>query len=193
VNLKSVVIGAAALAVVGFALYLFIQVRATPAQAQATQVTKRPPEPVHAPTPTPTPAPEPARAPTKPKLEGLPKTPAEVTELYKRPVLGREVDGPPAPTPADDTRAGLKLDNMMELANKSYDSQNFDDAIAIAQKVLAKDPNNVRMLRIVVSANCIQGDSVVAQQAYEKLPAADREQMRARCDRYGVSFKEPSQ
>jgi hypothetical protein len=192
VSLKSVVIAAAGAGVLAFAVYLFIQVRATPAQARATQVTNRPAPPAHeTPPPPATPAP-----PTKPKnkLAGLPTTPAEVTELYsKRPQLGREVDGPPAPTPPDDMKAGMKLDNMMELANKAYDGQNFDDATAIAQKVLAKDPNNVRMLRIVVSANCIQGDSVIAQQAYEKLPAADREQMRTRCDRYGVSFKEPSQ
>lgn len=191
-NLKSVVIAVAGASVLAFAVYLFIQVRSTPAQARATQVTNRPTPPAHETPPPPT-TPEP---PTKPKnkLAGLPTTPAEVTELYnKHPQLGREVDGPPAPTPTDDVKAGMKLDNMMELANKAYDGQNFDDATAIAQKVLAKDPNNVRMLRIVVSANCIQGDSVIAQQAYEKLPAADREQMRTRCDRYGVSFKEPSQ
>ncbi len=191
-NPKSLVIAAAGAGVLAFAVYLFIQVRATPAQARATEVTHRP-APTHEapPTPTPTPIPTP---PTKAKLAGLPSTPSEVTELYKKhPQLGREVDGPPALTPPDDLKAELKLDNMMELANKAYDNQNFDDATAIAQKVLSKDPNNVRMLRIIVSANCIQGDSVIAQQAYEKLPAADREQMRTRCDRYGVSFKEPSQ
>lgn len=187
-NLKSVVIAAAGAGVLAFAVYLFIQVRATPAQARATQVTNRPAAPAHE-SPTPTPP------PTKPKkVAGLPTTTPEVTEpLNKHPQIGREVDGPPPPTQTDDMKAGLKLDNMMELANKAYDGQNFDEATAIAQKVLSKDPNNVRMLRIVVSANCIQGDSVVAQQAYEKLPAADREQMRTRCDRYGVSFKEPSQ
>jgi hypothetical protein len=191
VNLKSVVIAVASVGVLAFAVYLFIQVRSTPAQARATQVTNRPAAPAHE---SPPPAPTPPPTKPKAKLAGLPTTPAEVTELYnKHPQPGREVNGPPALTQTDDLKAGLKLDNMMELANKAYDGQNFEDATAIAQKVLAKDPNNVRMLRIVVSANCIQGDSVIAQQAYEKLPAADREQMRTRCDRYGVSFKEPSQ
>jgi hypothetical protein len=47
------------------------------------------------------------------------------------------------------------------------------------------------MLRIIVSAHCIQGDSGVAQQHYERLPQFDREQMKTRCDRYGVVFKDP--
>ena len=93
--------------------------------------------------------------------------------------------------PADEQRANPKLDSMMELANKAYDSQDFDQAIAIAGKVLSKDPANVRMLRIMVSANCIGGDSAVAQQYYSKLPpGADREQMKARCDRYQVSLRD---
>jgi hypothetical protein len=191
VNLKSAVIAAATIAVAGFALYLFIQVRATPARANATQVTERPTphrEPPH-PTPTPTPTPPP---PPVPKDKVL-RDPNGSGQWWKSPQLGREVDGPPPPTQVDDVKAGLKQDNLMELANKAYDGQDFEQATAIAQKVLSKDPNNVRMLRIVVSSNCIQGDSIVAQQAYEKLPKADREQMQTRCDRYGVTFKEPAQ
>jgi hypothetical protein len=192
VNLKSAVITAATIAVVAFALYLFFQVRATPARANATQVTQRAPAPRREPT-------EPARpsAPTPPpKVMVKPKLlqdPNGSGAWWKSPQLGREVDGPPPPTQVDDVKAELRQDNLMELANKAYDTQDFDQANAIAQKVLSKDPTNVRMLRIVVSANCIQGDSVVAQQAYEKLPKPDREQMQTRCDRYGVSFKEPAQ
>jgi hypothetical protein len=190
VNLKSAVIAAAFIAVAAFALYLFIQVRATPARANATQVTKRPtPEPRREPAPPPTPAPPPPAKPTGQVL----RDPNGSGAWWKSPQLGREVDGPPPPTQVNDLNAGLKQDNLMELANKAYDGQDFDQASAIAQKVLSKDPNNVRMLRIVVSANCIQGDSVIAQQAYEKLPKPDREQMQTRCDRYGVSFKEPAQ
>lgn len=100
-------------------------------------------------------------------------------------------DGIQRVPPPDETRVDMKVDNMMELANKAYDKQDFDEAIAIAGKVLSKDPNNVRMLRIMVSANCIGGDNGVAQQYYEKLPKFDRDQMKQRCDRYGVVFKDP--
>jgi hypothetical protein len=191
VNLKSAVIAAATIAVAAFALYLFVQVRATPARANATEVTPRPPTPHRERTETP-PTPVAVTPPEKPTGKVL-RDPNGSGAWWKAPELGREVDGPPPPTQVDDVKAGLKQDNLMELANKAYDGQDFDQATAIAQKVLSKDPNNVRMLRIVVSSNCIQGDSVVAQQAYEKLPKADREQMQTRCDRYGVTFKEPAQ
>jgi hypothetical protein len=98
-----------------------------------------------------------------------------------------------APEPADDEpqRANPRFDSMMELANKAYDRQDFDEAIAIASKVLSKDPSNVRMLRIVVSSNCIAGDSALAQEHFQRLPKFDRDQMRTRCDRYGVTLVEP--
>lgn len=188
-NLKSAVIAAATLAVAAFALYLFIQVRATPARANATQVTQREMPHRQPAAPAPSEAPAPPKEMTKPKLQD----PNGKGQWWKSPELGREVDGPPPPTQPDDAKAALKQDNLMELANKAYDGQDFEQATAIAQKVLAKDPTNVRMLRILVSSNCIQGDSIIAQQAYEKLPKADREQMQTRCDRYGVSFKEPAQ
>jgi hypothetical protein len=182
VSVKSAVLAAATLGVVVLAVYLFVQVRATPARAGSTHVAARPTPPSHAPEPTQTPPS--SDAPAAPPSPGT-KPNARV------PRIGTEVDGPPPPTAIDDGKVNVKLDNMMEQANKAYDTQDFDNAIAIAGKVLAKEPNNVRMLRIMVSANCIQGDSVIAQQHYERLPKFDREQMRSRCDRYGVTFKEP--
>ena len=80
---------------------------------------------------------------------------------------------------------------IMDQANKAYDRQDFEEARSIAGKLLAKQPNNVRMLRIMVSASCIEGDNAVAQKYYEQLPKGDREQMKSRCDRYGVTFRDP--
>jgi hypothetical protein len=76
----------------------------------------------------------------------------------------------------------------MAEANKAYDRADYDEAKQIAARVLAQEPTNVRMLRIVVSASCIEGDSVVAQAHYTRLPAHDQEQMRVRCARYGIVF-----
>ena len=181
---KNALLAAAAVAVLGMGVYLFIQVRSNPAQAGAseTHVTRTPPVADRTPTPPP---PEPA-----PPVPGSTRTKWEMARKETSPA------GEGAPTVASDTTdhtVNLKLDNMMELANKAYDTQDFDQAIAIAGKVLSKEPNNIRMLRVMVSANCIQGDSAVAQANYEKLPKFDREQMKARCDRYGVVFKEPAQ
>lgn len=81
----------------------------------------------------------------------------------------------------------------MDRANKAYDRGDFQDARAIATGVLAKFPTNIRMMRIVVSSACIEGDVAVAQQWFDQLPKPDREQMKIRCDRYGVSFRDPPQ
>lgn len=76
----------------------------------------------------------------------------------------------------------------MDEANKAYDRGDFDDAKQSAGRVLAQQPTNVRMLRIMVSALCIDGDTTAAMSYFAKLPASDQEQMRTRCARYGISF-----
>jgi thioredoxin-like negative regulator of GroEL len=82
----------------------------------------------------------------------------------------------------------MKVDAYMVEANKAYDRGDFDDASAMAAKVLARDPSNVKMLRVMVSAACINGDNAAAQKYYAPLPEGDRSQMRTRCERYGVTF-----
>jgi hypothetical protein len=94
----------------------------------------------------------------------------------------------PEGTPPD--KQPNKLDDVMDEANKAYDRGDLDEAKGIAQRVLATSPNNVRMLRLVVSASCIAGDSGDAQKAYLLLPKFDREQMKTRCARYGVTFED---
>jgi hypothetical protein len=93
-------------------------------------------------------------------------------------------------TPATIVRANPKLDAIMSEANKAYDRGDFDEAKEIAQKVLARAPGNVRMLRILVSADCITGDNAEAQKNFLLLPPRDRAQMQVRCDRYGVTLAE---
>lgn len=173
---KSIALIAAAIAVLGLGVYLFVQVRSTPAQASApspspSSVATRSEAPTTSPTASPVPDAQPVQKPS---------------------VFRPDMPGPQG-SQADDQHPNVKADATMDQANKAYDHGEYDDATSIAGKLLAKDPTNVRMLRIMVSAACIQGDSNVAQQYYEKLPKVDREQMRTRCDRYGVTFKEPAQ
>jgi hypothetical protein len=93
----------------------------------------------------------------------------------------------PAP-PVDEALAGPRFDAMMDEANRAYDGGELDSAKAMAARLLAVKPTNVRMLRIMVSASCIDGDSATAQASFIKLPAPDQAQMRIRCARYGMSF-----
>ena len=174
---------AATAVLIGLALYLFVQVRSAPAQTGTPTVSRE------TPSPPPSPPPPATRDSATPPSTATPPPSAPDTRVR----VGNDVVTPQAMAGSDDQRANPKLESLMELANKAYDRQEFDDARLIADKVLSKEPTNVRMLRIMVSSNCIQGDTAVAQQYYDKLPKFDREQMKTRCDRYGVTFKEPSQ
>lgn len=178
-----------ALLVLGLGVYLFVEVRAAPAPPPQQQSIDRPARPL-----------PPARAAQQ--AAALGDAPAQAPPRSSdRPsrVPAPGVAGlPPAPATHDPASgsaaapdlalAGPKLDAVMEEANKAYDRGDFEDAKTIAGRLLAQLPTNVRMLRIMVSASCIDGDSAVAQAHYVKLPPADQEQMRTRCARYGIAF-----
>ena len=164
-------------------VYLFIEVR-----PQTTWVEAKP-EPHAREAQVPQPPPEQVRAPPHIGSVRMPEQPTGT------PPPSGSADEDPS---TDDTIAALekanpKLDAIMDQANKHYDKGEFEDAKAIAGKVLAKVPTNVRMMRIMVSSACVDGDVAVAQQWFEHLPKPDREQMKVRCAKYEVKFTDPPQ
>jgi len=182
------VLGGLALAVLAAGVYLFIEVNAGPAEAKVSVPQARSPVAT---------SPERSEPPvTNPTGPG---TGPHMGKPLDRPIGAGEVR-PPAALPASGDPPALATDvpekadprfQMIQAeANKAYDRQDFDEARAIATKVLAKDPTNIRMLRIMVSSHCIEGDSVAAQTYYDKLPDFDRQQMAKRCSTYGVSFQQ---
>ena len=187
---RAAVLAGLSLAVLAAGVYLFIQVRASPAQAQV-------PPPAHAG----------ARGPesTEPAVTHATSSDVapQVGKRLERPVGVGTIRGATPPVlEATDDRPAIsevpdKADPRFQLvlgeANKAYDRQDFEEARTIATKVLAKDPTNTRMLRIMVSSHCIEGDQAAAQTYYDKLPEFDRQQMTKRCLTYGVSFKDPGQ
>lgn len=185
VSARHVLLGLIAAAVLIAGVYLFIEVRSTSPAIAA--------------------APPPHSAPQAAEEHGPPPdrhgAPPVVHEDH---VAGTGVSAPPPPAMAsdeessDETVAALdrpnpKMDAIMDQANKHYDKGEWEDAKLIAAKVLTKQPNNVRMMRIMVSASCVDGDVGVAQKWFDQLPKPDREQMKVRCDKYAVTFKEPAQ
>jgi len=166
-------------------VYLFLEVRAKPAAAQASGARSTPPERDR---------PAPVEPPTPP-VAGESGKPTRAPDLRKPATTGRvEVKPDPEDLPAgdpEDIKPSYKLDLVMAEANKAYDRQDFDEARTIAQKVLKKLPGNARMLRIMVSAACVESDGPEAQKHYDLLPAGDRAQMRTRCSKYGVTFTDP--
>ncbi len=183
VPVRHALLGLLAAFVVIAGVYLFVQVRSTPSAVAASAS----PPPRHL-----DPAADPPdRAPT-------PATDHRAAATHQAPVTNPTMAAEPSSGSDEDPtialeRPDVKVDAIMARANSAYDKGDWDEAKMVAGKVLAKQPTNIRMMRIMVSASCIDGDSVMAQQWFEKLPKGDREQMKTRCDRYGVSFKEPAQ
>lgn len=181
---------AGAVLVLGMGVYLFFEVRSQPAQAGAPErgaAARAGKEPAGRATS----AEEDAAAASA----GRPAQESAAAGEETGPVrTGKPIRREPPRGPDGEAQdpAPQKLDAIMAEANKAYDRGDLDDAKAIARRVLETSPNNVRMLRIVVSAACIAGDLAEAQAAYNQLPQPDREQMKTRCARYGATFTEPS-
>ncbi len=179
VTVRHILLTVAALAVLGLGIYLFIEVRATPATADVSRTD------------------DPPARDDAAELEPVRDRPTGQVEIPNR---GAEPDRtseptrttPPQPDNVEKPNGNdvLKLDGLMSEASKAYDKGDFDEAKTFAAKALAVEPSNVRMLRVMVSASCIDGNSVEAQKHYLLLPGPDREQMKTRCDRYGVTFNE---
>ena len=184
-TVRHAVLPIGALLVLGLGVYLFVEVRAQPAPPPQIDRTARPLPPA-APAMQPVAVLGDAATPRPPRSSDRPsRVPDPVAPAPSVPpaLAAHDSSGEP-----DVALAGSKLDAVMDEANKAYDRGDFEDAKTIAGRLLAKLPTNVRMLRIMVSASCIDGDSAVAQAHYAKLPQADREQMRVRCARYGIAL-----
>lgn len=165
-----------AVVILGLGVYLFFAVRGQPEPPEVAHTPKEPqPVAVGAPPiahrrPTPPPPPPADNSPPVTVVTGVP-------QVIIGPPIDREaaLDGP-------------KGDAVMDEANKAYDRGEFEVAKTIAGRVLGRDPANARMLRIMVSASCQDGDTASAQAYFRNLPPSDQEQMRTRCARYGVTF-----
>jgi hypothetical protein len=77
---------------------------------------------------------------------------------------------------------------QMSCAEIAYDKQNFDEARALAVEVLRVDPTNAPMTRLLVTIACIEGDKEEATRRWAQVAERDRERIRQRCSRFGITF-----
>ncbi len=80
------------------------------------------------------------------------------------------------------------LRKLMDRANKHYDRGDYEAAQQGALGLLKENPNNIRMLRIVVSTACVMGDGDQARKYAQKLPKRDKAQLASRCKRYQIDL-----
>lgn len=101
---------------------------------------------------------------------------------------------PPPPRQEEDEPSNeVDLKSKMDDANRLYDRADYEGARDAAVELLSSEPNNVRMMRIIVSSSCIMGDEEVATRHFSDLPARDQRQMARRCKRYGIEFDDQDQ
>ena len=118
-----------------------------------------------------------------------PRTPGPRTDVSAAPADPADPESTPAPNLPLDHKPPSR-EQLMTAANQAYDHSEFEDARALALKVVANDPKNARMLRILVSVACMEGDPAEAQKHFALLAERDRKDMRIRCERYSVTFAE---
>lgn len=186
---RAVVLSASLAVVLGASVYLFVQVHAAPAAPSPGKIADARAQPIARPvTDTSDPwgaAPLSPRAREEATKANLPPPgQPEPSEPTAPPVLMEGVT--PNPTIDPDQP---KIDGQDE-ANRLFDRGDYDESQKQAVKMLATDPGNARMLRIVVSSACFMGDADKAQKYWGQLTEErDRAQMQVRCSRYGIQFK----
>lgn len=190
-GIRHAALGIGAALVLGLSVYLFVEVRAQPVPVASPGPETALPGTVAEPPPAAAP-PAPRRAPARALAGG----PAQATPTAgpAGSAAGSSValaSPGPALATGDPVAAPADLDTAMAEANRAYDRGDLDGAKTLASRLLARQPTNVRMLRIMVSASCIDGDTAMAQASFTKLPPPDQAQMRVRCARYGVAFPGP--
>lgn len=188
------------LAIAGFgvlmsSLYLFVKVRAAPAQPSPAAL-----EGARLSRESQDLAPPPVASGDPWSSGGSPQARAEATrnqlvpgarvEPADSPVVNPPTIPPPSGDDSSNVDDDLKASDGMTLANKLFDRGEYEDAEKQALKMLETDPKSARMIRIVVSAACFMGDPDKAQKYYAQLTdERDKAQMAVRCGRYGVTFK----
>jgi hypothetical protein len=84
--------------------------------------------------------------------------------------------------------ASADITELMDVATRYYDRGDYQTAEEIAVSSLERFPQNIKMLRIVVSTSCIMGNETQARGYYEQLPARDQRDMKRRCTGWGIEL-----
>jgi hypothetical protein len=81
-----------------------------------------------------------------------------------------------------------ELKKRMSEVSAAYDTGDYPTAHDLAVKVLEDSPRNIKMLRVVVSTSCSEGDADGARKYATQLPERDRKELAGRCKRWGVDL-----
>lgn len=198
VSIKSILLAVSASVVVLALAYLSLEVRAAPAPVSAAKIDEargRAKRTLTAPSPAnisdpwgPSKSERDVASEAGPDKTVSPRMPDPVEEPVVDQPQFNTLKTAPVPDVENDPR--LELSAAKDEVNRMYDKQDYEGALANGIKVLEKEPGDIRMLRVVVSAACQLGDADKAQLHWGQLPPHDQSQMTRRCQRFGITFKE---
>jgi len=169
-------------------------------EAPASAVAPAPPTPVPVP-PTPEPAP-PVAVPAEPAAAPTPTTEPAPSQRPRRrdkpePVVtptGPALPDPPKEPPAKIPDAGVPAQPANDLRAKlaeteaAFRRKDYAEAIRRGREILAVQPKNVRVLRLVGLAACASKDTETARWVHDQLSEQARTQFVTSCARQGVTI-----
>jgi hypothetical protein len=132
------------------------------------------------------PTPRSASAPSRPPAPAF-ESPNARAEMDRLEEAEAEAVPPPEVPVTGEAGAATVAGKMIE-ANRLYDTGDYQGASAVAEEVLAAQPDNVKMLRIGTSSACIMGETDKAKSYYARLPDGDKGRIQRRCKRFGIEL-----
>ena len=197
-------LAAAAVAVLGAVVVLFIRVNAEPDTAVSDQALREAKAAFERSSRAPaTPAPAPSIPPPRPKPTAPVDDPAGAAaragESEQRPPrlpptrasgLRREGrDRGPGGTPSDlPPDATPEVVEKRHVVSDAYDRGDFEAAFRHAQDFLHLQPDNVYVKRVAAVSACALGDQAAALKHYQEATEANKRIIALRCRRYGVDL-----
>lgn len=98
---------------------------------------------------------------------------------------GRRASDLPEDLPPD---ASPQLIQKRESVREAYDMGDFESSLAHAEEFLRLDPNNNYVKRVAAVSACALGDEAVARRHFQDMGAVNQRIVTKRCKRYGVRF-----
>lgn len=198
-QLRTITLGTATVAVFGALVVLFVQVRAPQeivvpedalSQARARyELTRGAPAPGAFQADRSEAASRPSRRHGAGERPERPDSPGRPDVSAVRPARARtasqSASGLPAAQPADTSPL---LVEKRESLRQAYDMGDFDTSLTQAEEFLRQDPSNAYVRRVAVVSACAVDDAATARRYFQGMDAQDQRIVAKRCERFGVQL-----
>lgn len=127
----------------------------------------------------------PSRRPAgeRPDRPGVPAVPPARERLAPGRLPGRGAPNLPANHPDD---ASPVLVQKRESVREAYDMGDFESSLTQAEEFLRQDASNAYVKRVAVVSACALGDEAAARRHFEGMNTRDQRVVTKRCKRFGV-------